>query len=110
MPDRYSVKEGDIYKVINISGRSFEIRYGYYDECERTSWEPVPIFPNFEESPVYDENGYPFVTRTQDACENYISKNKNGDKWCADCIYYPAEKQEIGICRCSQNRRQGEKS
>ncbi len=100
---RDQIKEGEIYKTIVVEGRSFEIRYGYYEDYEREKWDPIPIYPNFLESPVYSKDGYPFVTRTQDACIHYISRMKSGDSWCADCIHFPDETQEIGICRCIYN-------
>ena len=28
-------KEGDLYKVVNTYARTFELRYGYYGECDR---------------------------------------------------------------------------
>lgn len=98
-----SVKEGDIHTVINIEGKTFEIRYGYYDDCEREKWDPIPIYPDFLKNPIYTNEGYPFVTRTQDPCSHYISKRVRSDNWCADCIYFSDEKQEIGICKCKNN-------
>ena len=29
------IKEGDLYKIIELFGRSFEIKYGYYEEYEK---------------------------------------------------------------------------
>ena len=48
-------KEGDLYKVITAYGRSFEIKYGYYEEIDRKNpnVEPMEIYPNFIEKPVY---------------------------------------------------------
>lgn len=94
-------KEGELYKVINAGGRSFEIRYGYYEEFERESGEPIPIYPDFTENPLYNADGLPFATRTQDACICYrVKDGYDGEGWCADCVYYPDEHEEIGICRC----------
>lgn len=94
-------KEGELYKIITVEGRSFEIRYGYYEDFERESEEVIPIYPDFIENPVYSKDGLPFATRTQDACRHYrVREGYDGDGWCADCVYYPDEYEEIGICRC----------
>ena len=98
------IREGDIHKVITVQDQTFEIRYGYYEDYEREKWDPIPIYPDFIKDPMYDKDGYPFVTSMQYACKYYVSKQKNGDSWCADCIYFPDEKQEIAVCRCSNNK------
>ena len=43
------VKEGDVYKVVKIFDRTFELRYGYYNELDRNGKynEPIPIYPDF---------------------------------------------------------------
>ena len=33
----YSANEGDLYKIVNLGGRTFELRFGYYEEYERES-------------------------------------------------------------------------
>lgn len=92
------IKEGDLYRVLNVFGRSFELRYGYYDECERFSPvnEVVPIYPNFIESPLYNDEGYPFVTQMQDICEHYEGRNDGED--CHGCMYFCHGEDLIGIC------------
>ena len=64
-------RDGDIYKVIKISNQEFTIKYGYYEEQDRYSKydEPIPIFPDFIKYPIYDEEGYKFVTHMQDICK-----------------------------------------
>lgn len=98
-------KEGDIYNVLQIGGHSFIIRYGYYDESERGNSEPIPIFPCFITEPKHTEEGMPLVTRIQDACEYYSAAEGEGDGWCADCIYCPSWKEEIGICQHRARRK-----
>lgn len=96
--------EGDIYKIINLAGRSFVLRYGYYSDTERDG-EPMPILPDFEKNPIYDEHGNLCVTRIQDACAHYLPRGgASGDGWCADCKHYPDEKEDIGVCKCENNR------
>ncbi len=97
--------EGDIYKIINICGIEFVLRYGFYSESERELGEPIPILPNFNETPFFTENGMPLVTCIQDACKHYCPKNGTGDGWCADCIYFPNECDEIGICQSEKNKK-----
>lgn len=101
------VKEGDLYKVLNISGRNFKLYYGYYEECERENpaVEPMPIYPDFIKSPEYTDSGQAFVTKMQDACKHYKGK---ADKFseCAECQYYSHGDDLIGICTCQQNKKQ----
>lgn len=106
MSDKAIPVEGQLYKEITIAGHTFKILYGYYNDAERARGEPTPIFPDFEESPVYSHEGYPIVNRIQDACMHYRTVIGNrGDGWCADCVHYPNEWCEIGECRCEHRRR-----
>ena len=57
-------KEGDLYKVVNTFGRTFELKYGYYGDCDRR-FEPDVIYPDFTKDPVYTDEGTPFVTKTE---------------------------------------------
>lgn len=97
-------KEGDVHEVVRIGGHSFTIRYGYYCETERST-EPIPIYPCFITTPYYTEEGYPLVTRIQDACEFYHVTEATGDGWCADCSHCHGVHHEIGICRCQHRRK-----
>ncbi len=99
-------REGDIYSIVNVGGHSFTIRYGYYSQEERHTQEPIPVYPCFEMLPHYTEEGFPLVTRIQDACEFYKAlEGSEGDRWCADCIYCEGIQDEIGICKCQFRRR-----
>lgn len=98
-------REGDIFETVNIGGHSFVIRYGYYDNQERYTSPPLPIYPNFLANPVYTSEGNPLITRIQDACQHYrTSDSSEGDHWCADCIHCSCTGNEIGICLCNHNR------
>ena len=100
-------REGDIHEIVQVGGHSFTIRYGYYDAAERNATEPIPIYPCFLTEPRYTSDGFPLVTRIQDACEHYFAGEENrGDGWCADCQHCFGEQGEIGICRCEQRRKQ----
>lgn len=101
-------REGDIYKVIRVGDKTFEIVYGYYSEEEKQWEEPMPILPDFTKTPIYTINGEPLITRIQDACEFYeVSGKKEGDFWCADCLHNKSPKDEISICGCEHNRKNG---
>ena len=62
------IKEGSLYKSIDLHGTKFEIKYGYYDDKDRYSKysELIPIFPDFIKNPIYTSKGQPFVTHMQD--------------------------------------------
>ena len=97
-------KEGDLFKNLRIHGQDFKIYYGYYEEYERYSPDalPMPIYPDFKENPQYTKDGFPFVTKMQDACKYYKGKIQRFSD-CAECEYYKHGADLIGICICSQN-------
>lgn len=97
-------KEGDLYKILLLSGKSFELRYGYYEEFERQYNEPMPIYPDFIKNPVYTEDGTPFVTKMQDACIHYSGKD-TVDRECAGCAYYMHGDEFLGLCACPHNKK-----
>lgn len=99
-------KEGQLYRQLNISGWTFPIYYGYYEESDRHSAfnDPVPIYPDFRASPVYDTAGRPFVTAMQDACGQYAGRRTH-DRDCGSCRYYRPGEDLIGICACPHNRK-----
>ena len=99
------IKDGDLYKRVTVFGRTFELRYGYYVEYERSSGEPIPIYPDFTLTPEYTKNGYPFVTQMQALCPH--GKSKFSDGCCVDCKYYHHGDDLIGICTCEKNRLSG---
>ena len=47
------IREGELYKRLELFGRAFELYYGYYEDYERERGEPVPIYPDFQKSPEY---------------------------------------------------------
>ena len=101
-------KEGDLYKVVNTHGRTFELRYGYYEECDRQNplCEPIVIYPDFTKGPVYTDEGIPFVTMMQDVCKNYRGEAKRTpDTTCAECKYFQRGEEWFGICDCPKNKR-----
>lgn len=108
-PETYGCMEGNLYKILQVGGRSFPLYYGYYDERDRQNAlvEPMPIYPDFLENPQYTETGYPFVTKMQDACQHYWGE-ANGCEECAECAWYRHGQELLGICCCPQNRVTGQ--
>lgn len=98
-------REGDLYKVITTNGKTFEIKYGYYEEYERDSpyGEPLPIYPDFKQNPEYTKDGKPFVTQMQSICGNGSSSFKEG--FCADCKFFENADELIGVCKNPINKK-----
>ena len=101
-------KEGDVYKIVEVFGKRFELRYGYYEEYERSRGDPpIPIYPDFKDTPLHTDEGYPFVTQMQELCEYGESSFEDGV--CADCRYYRDGEELIGVCLLEKNRKTVEK-
>ncbi len=98
-------QEGDLYKIYQVDGYTFEIRYGYYEENERGRVEPLPIFPDFRKYPMYTSNGYPLASLIHGACEHYRSTKIKQEHHCGDCIHYSDPKGEVAVCRCEARRK-----
>ncbi len=96
--------EGELYKIINLYGRVFEIKYGYYEECDRQNpiVRPMPIYPDFVKEPIFTQEGFRFTTKMQDVCQYYKGKDIV-DKGCAECEHYRHGAELIGICGCKEN-------
>ena len=99
-------KEGELYKVFQLYGKTFEIRYGFYEECDRLNHyaEPVEIYPDFTKHPQYTDEGLPFVTAIQSPCEHFFGR-KNENSTCEDCAHYHHCEELLAICRCPRNRK-----
>ncbi len=93
------IQEGDLYKTLNIYGRTFTLYYGYYEECERNNLliEPMPIYPDFISNPEYTDKGQAYVTKMQDACKHFTGKFRQYNE-CAECEHYLHGDDLIGIC------------
>ena len=100
-------REGNRYKTIKLHGQTFEIYYGYYEECDRENpaIDPMPIYPDFLKEPRYTPDGMPFVTKMQDSCIHYIGKRAKESE-CADCEFYEHGDELIGVCTCQANKRE----
>ena len=101
-------KEGDLYRIVTAFGRSFELRFGFYDERDRQSplCEPAVLYPDFLKAPVFTRRGEPFATVMQDACDFYKgAPPKTPDTTCAECRYFKEGEEWFGICTCPKNRK-----
>ena len=96
-------QEGDLFKIIEAHGQSFEIRYGYYEDVDRQNpyLDPIEIYPDFLKSPLYTENGVPFVTAIQKPCEHFWGE-PDEENTCYQCAYYEKCEELLGVCRCEK--------
>ncbi len=102
-------KEGALFKVITAYGKTFEIRYGYYEESDRYAQraEPMEIYPNFIDDPQFTDEGIPFATAMQVTCEHYQGKVYE-DSVCDNCIFYKPCDELLGVCRCKARRKKND--
>lgn len=102
-------KEGDLFKVIHLHGTTFEIRYGFYEECDRHNRfaEPMEIYPDFIKRPQHTDDGVPFVTAIQTPCPHFTG-NKDENSSCEECAYYQHGDELLGICTCPHNMKDSE--
>lgn len=99
-------KEGDLFKVIHLHGRTFEIRYGFYEECDRHNQfaEPIEIYPDFLRHPQHTDDGIPFITAIQSPCDHFVG-NKDPNSTCEECAHYRHGEELLGTCTCPMNRK-----
>lgn len=104
--DQKKPREGDLFKVITAYGKTFRIRYGFYEEGDRHTQyaEPVELYPNFKEHPQYTDDGRPFATEMQEPCECFNGQ-KDENSGCGDCAFYMRCEELIGVCNCPTNRK-----
>lgn len=101
--DKHS--EGELYRILDAFGHSFEIRYGFYEDFERDNSEPIPIYPDFLKEPRYTPDGSPFVTEMQDMCPHGCFKaNGLTDECCGNCSHFRTGNELIGRCACQFNK------
>ena len=103
----HTPKEGELYKEVTISGITFKLLYGYYENFERESPfnEPIPIYPDFIKEPHYTAEGIPIATAMQNVCEFYNGKNDE-DSSCSECVFFQKYEELFGLCNCPRNKRE----
>ena len=99
-----NVNEGELYKTVELHGHSIELRYGYYEDYERDRGEPIPIYPDLKETPIYTGEGFQIVTQMQDLCQN--GKCRFEDGCCGECEFFQAHEEMFGICSNPNNKKQ----
>ena len=98
-------REGELYAVVTVHGKRFELRYGYYDDRDRGE-PPDVIYPDLIKHPVYTDSGEPLITMMQDACERYSGEAKRTiDTTCAECKHFRQGEEWFGICTCPKNKK-----
>lgn len=99
-------REGDLYKVIQLHGRTFEIKCGFYEECDRHARyaEPIEIYPDFVREPQYTDQGIPFITAIQNPCEQFDGE-RDENSTCEECAHYQHGEELLGICICPKNKK-----
>ncbi len=105
--DNKHPREGDLFSVFLVGGHAFEIRYGHYTDEERAAGnEPVPIYPNLDKSPLYNEEGFRITNCISEGCRHFTAKRpKCIERQCIYCTYYDTSVcLDIGICRCEKQR------
>ena len=104
--------EGDVYRDLDVEGKKFRILYGYYEEFERNGKynDPMPIYPDLINDPVYTDEGVPIVTAMQDSCQSFESLRGDDGDCCQDCAYFKKREDLFGICACFSNRRTEKKN
>lgn len=99
-------REGDLHSVVTIGPHSFELRYGYSDERDRSTGEPYILYPDLLSTPHYTEDGYRIVTALQSVCKHYApADGQENEDCCYTCSFYPDQKSELGMCRCEKQQR-----
>lgn len=97
--------DGELYRIVTTFGKTFELRYGYYDERDRQSplCAPAVIYPDFLKEPLYTASGEPFVTMMQDVCSHYYGDGPpTPDTTCAECRHFARGEEWFGICKCAE--------
>ncbi len=100
-------REGDLYKEVIISDKTFRLLYGYYESFERDCPlnDPIPIYPDFIKEPRYTADGIPIATAMQNICEFYNGKNDE-DSSCSDCSFFQKYEELFGLCNCPRKKRE----
>ena len=98
-----NVKEGELYKTVEIYGHRIELLYGYYEDYERNRGEPIPIYPDLKSSPIYTSEGFPIVTQMQDLCVH--SQCRFQDGCCGECDHFRQCVELFGVCANPKNQK-----
>lgn len=101
------IKEGTLYKSVEIEGVLFDIYYGYECEGERAhGWDPSPLYPDFAKNPLHTKNGKPFALIYDEPCDEYLPISKTTECiCCANCKLFEKREEIIGVCNAEKRRK-----
>lgn len=106
MPEEKPPREGELYRNVSVGGHLLELYYGYYEDGDRANSDPVVLYPDFFERPLFTGDGHPLVSAVQQPCEHYRPPAEGRpEECCSDCSYYPDSRAEIAVCQCPAMRR-----
>lgn len=106
------IKEGDLYKIVEVAGKKFDIRYERLEDPDPE--DPDALVPHlflFEENPEYTKDGFAFRNKFDSVCP-YL-KPKDHDFYnheCERCVYLSETVEYIGVCRCTGMKLRGAKT
>ena len=84
--------------------------YREYDESDSLN---LLVYPDFEENPVYTDEGRPFVLRVAESCEYGQTDDPDGHDYgdCGGCLFFYREQPEdpIGVCMSEQRKHDQER-
>ena len=100
-----SVKNGELYKSVEVEGVRFDIYYGYESEnVKRLGWEPTPQYPDFNTQPTFSPQGKRFTLTYGEICNDYQPISKTTERICCqNCKLFNKKEEYIGLCE-SKNR------
>jgi hypothetical protein len=94
------------FRIFCVGGKSFPICLAFDEQ----SGESYPLYPDFEATPEYTDDGQPFATAEQERCPCAKPATAGlptpGD--CGGCGWFYREHtpyDPIGICTCGSRRR-----
>ena len=102
-PMASSPREGELYADLSVCGEVFTIYYGYYEEVDRESGDPIPLYPDLSTNPVFCAEGYPIVTQMQIACESYCGSPHEDS--CGHCPFFEKAELLFGKCTAPSKRK-----
>lgn len=95
--------DGKLHRIYQVGGHEIPVYYAYYEDsgcCELR-------VPDFEENPLYTEEGMP-LSLAVDCCPHGLAQEGQlytGD--CGSCRYFRREERAalIGVCACEARRK-----
>ncbi len=82
------------FQTFHLDGIQVKIKFTFDSETNMY----IGDYPDFEETPLYSQNGHPVVTSVRDNCPHHSSGGKFAD--CGSCKFFTPESKNdlIGFC------------